>query len=166
MLSRQGWRLLQDPDSLCARVLKARYFPYCHVLEAEPKEGISYSWRSILQGLELIKHGYIWRIGDGTGVKIWTDPWIPRAWSRKVITPRGASLMTHVSELICPITGRWDERLVTDTFCSEDARRILQIPLREGVEDFVAWHYDGKGVHSVRSAYRVQTQRNKQGSKQ
>ena len=96
MLSRQGWRLLQNPDSLCARVLKARYFPYCHVLEAEPKEGISYSWRSILQGQELIKHGYIWRIGDGTCVKIWTDPWIPQAWSQKVTTPRGSNLMMHV----------------------------------------------------------------------
>src|SRR4051812_46816400 len=83
----------------------------CHVLDAEPKEGISYSWRSIIQGLELIKQGYIWRIGDGTNVKIWTDPWIPRAWSRRVITPKGANLMTHVNELMCPITGGWDERL-------------------------------------------------------
>lgn len=70
MLSRQIWRLIQSPDTLCARVLKARYFPNTHVLEAVPRSGISYTWRSLLHGLELVKEGYIWRIGDGTQVKI------------------------------------------------------------------------------------------------
>lgn len=73
MLSRQGWRLLQNPGSLCAQLLKARYFPNSDVLQVVPRDGISYSWRSILQGLELITHGYIWRIGDGAQVNIWTD---------------------------------------------------------------------------------------------
>lgn len=116
MLSRQGWRLLQNPETLCAKILKARYFPHDHILNAQPKEGISYSWRSILSGLELIKQGFIWRIGDGTNVNIWTDPWIPRAWSRQVITPRGTNLLTHVSELLCPVYGGWDERLVREMF--------------------------------------------------
>jgi hypothetical protein len=26
MLGKQGWRLIENPDSLCARVLKGRYF--------------------------------------------------------------------------------------------------------------------------------------------
>lgn len=47
MLAKQGWRLLTDPDTLCAKVLKARYFPDGDVLRATPKAGISYAWRSI-----------------------------------------------------------------------------------------------------------------------
>jgi hypothetical protein len=42
MLSRQGWWLLEAPDTLCAQVLKARYYPTTSVLEAQVKEGISY----------------------------------------------------------------------------------------------------------------------------
>ena len=42
-----------------------------------------------------------------------------------------------------------------DIFCAEDAQRILQIPLRDGVDDFIAWHYDKRGAFSVKSAYKV-----------
>ena len=35
MLARQAWRLLQYPDTLCARVLKSIYYPSADILEAE-----------------------------------------------------------------------------------------------------------------------------------
>ena len=37
MLARQGWRLLNNPNSLCGQVLKARYFPDGNVLEAKAR---------------------------------------------------------------------------------------------------------------------------------
>ena len=95
MLARQGWRLLTQADSLCARVLKAKYFPSSNVLEARVKSGISYTWRSVLKGLHLLREGIIWRIGDGSQVNIWADPWIPRGETRRVITPRNGSLFTQ-----------------------------------------------------------------------
>jgi hypothetical protein len=65
MLAKQGWRLLSDPMSLCARVLKAKYFPNTDVLHVEPVDGMSYSWRSILKGIKLLKEGVIKRVGNG-----------------------------------------------------------------------------------------------------
>jgi hypothetical protein len=74
MLARQVWRLLTNPNSLCARVLKAKYFPHSGILECQAKGGILYSWRSILQGVDLLKKGLIWRVGDGRQINIWVDP--------------------------------------------------------------------------------------------
>jgi hypothetical protein len=71
MLAKQAWRLLSDPSSLCARVLKAKYFPHTKVLQAEPIEGMSYTWRSILKGVQLLKEGVIKRVGDGSSINVW-----------------------------------------------------------------------------------------------
>jgi hypothetical protein len=99
-----------------------------------------------------LKEGIIWRIGTGSNVNIWTDPWIPRKSTRRPITPRGTSLLTKVSELIEPITGLWDEQLVTDVFWPEDAEAILMIPTNEDFEDWPAWFYDCKGILFDKSA--------------
>jgi hypothetical protein len=57
MLGKQSWRLLTEPDSLCARVLKGRYFPHCDFWDAPKPRSSSYTWRSILFGRELVKAG-------------------------------------------------------------------------------------------------------------
>jgi hypothetical protein len=155
MLARQGWRMLMNPESLCAKVLKARYFPNSSILRATATPGISYSWRSILKGINLLKEGLIWRIGDGAKVNIWTDPWIKREGSRVPITPRRQCLLTRVEELVDPLTGQWDEQIVRDTFWDMDARIILGTPLRADFEDYPAWHFDNKGIFSVKSAYKL-----------
>ena len=79
MLAKQGWRLLKEPDSLCARVLKAKYYVNDWVLDAQPRRGMLYSWRSIFSWAGSgKKKGMIWRIGDGVGLHIWVNPWLPR----------------------------------------------------------------------------------------
>jgi hypothetical protein len=156
MLAKQVWRLLSAPDSLCARVLRARYYPDGRLLNARMKAGCSYTWQSILAGLKCFKLGYIWRVGDGTQINIWEDSWIPGSHNMKIQTRRGNNLVTKVDELIDPITCTWDEQLVCSIFSNTDVNRILQIPITPGREDFVAWHHNRNGLFSVRSAYHVQ----------
>jgi hypothetical protein len=107
-------------------------------LEATVAPGISYSWRSILRGVQLLKEGLIWRIVCGTEVNIWSDPWLNREGSRQPVTPRGQCLLTKVSELIDPFTGQWDEVLVRDTFWEMDVNIILATPIRSDYEDYLA----------------------------
>lgn len=130
--------MLTNPDSLCGQVLKAKYFPHSDILHCLARPGISYTWRSILKGAALLKEGIIWRIGNGENVRIWEDPWLPKGITRKPITPRGASLLTKVNELINPVTGEWDEQLVNDSFWPQDAEEILRIPIDEHMEDWPA----------------------------
>lgn len=58
-------------------VLKARYFNNSSVLEAKCGYRPSFVWRSILWGRELIRKGIRWRIGNGSRVRVYNDPWIP-----------------------------------------------------------------------------------------
>lgn len=128
MLARQGWRLLQVPDSLCARVLKAKYFPGLDILHATTVPGMSYVWRSILKGVQLLKEGIIWRVGNGESIRIWHDPWLPRGTTRAPNSHQGRHILTKVSELIDQETMSWDTELVNQTFSAEDAKVILNIP--------------------------------------
>ena len=74
MLAKQVWRLVTNPDSLCARILKAKYYPSGSILQDGPKNGSSFTWQSIVAAIPTFKRGYIWGIGSGENVNIWNDP--------------------------------------------------------------------------------------------
>ncbi|KAL8496805.1 hypothetical protein ACS0TY_020472 [Phlomoides rotata] len=76
LLAKQGWRLIQDDQSLLAQVLKARYFPRGNFLTTKRGYGSSYTWKSILEGRRVLEKGLVWVIGDGKSVGILGDPWI------------------------------------------------------------------------------------------
>ena len=84
MLARQAWRLIQFPDSLCAKLLKAKYYPRGCLVDTAFCAKASTTWQAIMHGLELLKRGVIWRVGNGTQIRIWRDPWIPREISLRV----------------------------------------------------------------------------------
>ena len=94
LLVKQGWRVLTCPDSLFARIYKAKYFPSTSFLEAKMGSNPSYTWRSILYFQDLIKKGARIRVGTGNSVRIWGSPWLinddcpvisspPLSWCRR-----------------------------------------------------------------------------------
>ena len=110
--------------------------------------------QSIWAGIQTFKRGHVWRVGDGSRINIWSDPWVPGSPNRKIATRRGNILYTKVSELIDVETNTWDEELIREIFWPIDAQRILNIPLAIGMmEDFVAWHFTKSGIFIVRSYY-------------
>ena len=77
VLAKQAWRLIDNLDSLCARVLKAKHYPDCDILNATLKKRASFTWQSIVAGIQTFKRGCIWRVGTGSHINIWQDPWVP-----------------------------------------------------------------------------------------
>lgn len=87
MLEKQGWRLLSNPNSLCAKLYKARYYPNGDVLNLKLGSNPSYAWRSIFKALKVIRKSTRWRVGNGKLIHIWEDKWFPTLTTYKVISP-------------------------------------------------------------------------------
>jgi ribonuclease HI len=156
LLAHQAMRLLTYPDSLCARVLKAKYFHHGNLHDMAPAAEASITWRAIEYGVELLRHVAIYRIGDGESVRIWRDKWIPRPPSLRPTGSRRTCRLRRVSQLIRQGTNDWDENRVRQFFYAWDANEILKIKLPASkIPDTIAWHYDNLGGFSVRSAYRL-----------
>lgn len=154
LLARQAWRLIERPESLCARVLKSKYYPNGNLLDTVFASDASPVWRGIEHGLELLKKGLIWRIGDGTRINIQRDQWIPRKEGLKTTNFIRRCRLRWVNQLMQPDGTGWNTDLIRQLFYRFDAEAICNIKLPKGkVEDCLAWHYEKKGIFSVRSAY-------------
>jgi hypothetical protein len=101
------------------------------------RNGCSYTWHIIIQGLEVLKEGAIWRIGNGQQVNIWTDPWLPRCTTRQPVIPRAGNILQKVEELIDPVSEPWDVQLLVQTFREEDVQLIRSIPVHLEMDDVV-----------------------------
>ncbi|XP_070677505.1 uncharacterized protein [Malus domestica] len=55
LLAKQCWRLLSDPSSLWASVMKARYFLHCSFWDAVKGGRASWAWTSLLVGREALR---------------------------------------------------------------------------------------------------------------
>nr|XP_040249320.1 uncharacterized protein LOC120966829 [Aegilops tauschii subsp. strangulata]XP_045086245.1 uncharacterized protein LOC123494445 [Aegilops tauschii subsp. strangulata] len=156
LLARQAWRLLQEPNSLSARILKVVYYPTSSILEAEVGKNPSQVWHSIVEGRDTLKLGLVKRIGSGKDTHIWLDNWIPRDFKLQPVCPKSPNPPQKVSEIINPTTLTWDGAALEEHFYAMEKEAILNIPLSSRVrEDFWSWHYERKGIFTVRSAYRL-----------
>ena len=73
LLAKQLWRLWKTTDSLTARILKAKYYPNCSILEVGLGSKPSFAWSSIHGAGGLVKDGLIWWIGNGASIRIWGE---------------------------------------------------------------------------------------------
>ncbi|KAG8472386.1 hypothetical protein CXB51_034209 [Gossypium anomalum] len=76
-LVKQGWRFIVKPDSLAARIFKAKHFPHISFWSAHLRTNPSYVWRGIFATRKVLEDGAGWRVGSGINISIWRDSWLP-----------------------------------------------------------------------------------------
>ncbi|CAN6580631.1 unnamed protein product [Malus baccata var. baccata] len=154
-LAKIGWRIIQNPSSLLASVLREKYIPEKTFREAGKGKNTSWGWKGIFEARKVLQHGIRWRVGDGTKINIRDDPWFPKP-TTFVVKPRDCLQETMVSELIEPNSRSWKSEVILQGFSSEDTKHILSIPLSKyGCCDRLVWHHTVDGRYSVKTGYRV-----------
>jgi hypothetical protein len=116
--------------------------PYRHCVYWQPVEYLDcyHPWARASE------KGLVWRVGNGTKIRVWRDSWIPRISYGKVLSSRRRSRIRWVSELL-EGNGTWKEAIVRSTFLPVDADAILAIkPSRRGTDDVIAWMLEKSGV--------------------
>jgi hypothetical protein len=129
LLARQAWRIMQNPESLSSRLLKAIYFPDKDFLDAALGSRPSQIWRAILDGREVLQYGLIRRIGNGENTHIWEHNWLPRDVVLRPIAAKAPNPPRRVSELINHTSMQWREDVIQNYFYDIDPQVIKNIPL-------------------------------------
>ena len=157
LLAKQWWRMQQNPNSLVHRVLKAKYFPNGVACEAELGRRPSYAWRSMWTAKKVVDRGSRWCIGNGEGVRIWKDRWLPSPDSFKVTSPVGSHTgLELVSSLVDVDRRGWDAERVRNIFLPHEADLILSMPISARLPaDSRIWAWSSNGRFTVKSAYNV-----------
>jgi ribonuclease HI len=161
LLAKQGWRLLSQPDTLVARVYRAKYFVGGDFLASSLGRGPSFAWRSIWNARSLLQEGLQWKVGNGENIRIWGDRWLPNT-------------QTHtIQSLVCVLDGEakvyalfnhavnwWNVPLVESIFPKDVAALIcgMVVSPRSQV-DKVIWAGTKNGCFSVKSAYHLEVER-------
>ncbi|XP_030479449.1 uncharacterized protein LOC115696699 [Cannabis sativa] len=126
MLAKQAWRIFKSPESLLSITLKARYFPNTLILKDAPGHS-PFSRQSILWGQNLMKHGLIWKVGDGKSIQTIEDHWLLdfRFKFYSSSPPLEPNLSFFVSHLV---PGR-DPTKLRQFFDDHVVDRILHMPI-------------------------------------
>ncbi|XP_028082975.1 uncharacterized protein LOC114284266 [Camellia sinensis] len=156
LFARQGWRLIEYPNSLCAKIIKGIYYPNSDFCHATRGVRLSWAWLSLLQGWNILNGGLRWQILNGKSVNFWDDQWIPSNPGFRVQSerPRGV-VVQKVHEVMVSSRKLWNESQLRSLVSGVDCDAILFIPVYvTDKDDTLLWHYDSKGYYTVKLGYR------------
>lgn len=93
----------------------------------------------------------------GIRVKIWEDKWFIFPFSFSIFSSRPPDCnYLIVSDLIDAERKCWKSDVIMSLFSEFEANLILSLPISHRLpEDRLIWHFDKKGIFSVKGTYHV-----------
>ena len=158
LLAKQCWHLIQFPDSLATKIIKAKYYSSGSFLSVKLGSKPSFAWRSILVGRELLEEGLFWRIGNGNSVQVQGEKLIPLPITYTTQTSNsdnGEDMM--VADLLEDNPVQWKKLFIFKNFDEDEATTICNISVsRYEHEDKMIWRALSSREFSVKSAYHLE----------
>ncbi|KAA3476412.1 reverse transcriptase [Gossypium australe] len=146
LLEKQGWRIVNNPDSLVAQVLKAKYFPNANFINSCLGNNCSFTWKSIWAAKCMLMDE----------ISILDDAWILDLQNFRLSFHVNNLSDFKVVDLIDDSSRKWKSEELESTFPDYIAEKILRIPLaKEPDNDVMAWSGEPSGEFTVRSAYKL-----------
>ena len=125
-------------------------------MEAKSKKG-SFAWQSILKARHVIEKGMLWRVGDGSQIRVFKDSWIPGCLPTKAVPlTQECKDDSIVSSLIDQTTMEWNGQLIDQKISPYLAQRIKAIPLCKMPQaNCTVWPRSRDGNYSIKTGYQL-----------
>ncbi|KAK1379408.1 hypothetical protein POM88_026152 [Heracleum sosnowskyi] len=163
LLAKQCWRLVLNPSSFWARVLKGIYFPRDNFLNAKKGSRASWLWNNLLKGRDVLLAGIRWQVGNGKSINFWCDRWVsnsPHFFVRDAKGPFNSN--SFVADFISG--GRWNTSKLQNHVSAKAISDLMSIPLSfTNANDRLVWHHNSKGNYTVKSGYFIALKLVKEG---
>lgn len=153
LLAKLAWRMLHEPDTLWVQILRHKYFLNSNPLHVVQSESVSWIWKGICRGLELVRKHCCWEVGDGNSIEIWKDYWLPNRNS-SLDASFASSNMKTVNQLIVQDSGKWNVYILNALFDTDTVSGICNIRIPLSGKDTLRWSPTYNGQFSVKSDYK------------
>ena len=70
LLSKLGWNLLTEENKLWISLVKAKYLKNSNFFDYHLKNGVSFSWRSIVTAREVLRKGVLFNLEDDKSIRL------------------------------------------------------------------------------------------------
>lgn len=130
LLSKQVWRLMQDPTSYWAS---------------------SWVWKSLIHGRKLLKDGGRWSIGTNSSVNITDDSWLSSG-NRVIVV---ANATARIVKDLTDSNNQWDNSLLRNNLSPSSAIDALKTPIAWNSPDEFYWPLNPSGTYTVKTGYKL-----------
>lgn len=157
LLLKNVWKIASAIEAPWVAVLKAKYCPNTGFWPTTRTYRCSSLWRSLVILKPSIQHHLVWKIGDGTKVFVYSQPWYP-GWNLITATTAAQRTLT-VASLIDPETHSWDFEVVQSHLGIHTALRISLTesiaPVPPPAQDTLLFTFANDGKFTTKRAYQM-----------